>query len=191
MLFISSYIPLYILLILKNVFERCTKNGRITITIEKIKKANFFDEINDYAIVILLLMVIISFSYLLFLIKQEGGSHSYEILRVEDQTGSVYFNYISIYLLSCLGLSLNSFVDVFVLFFLMLLVGYIYITNHMTYMNPVLQFLGYKVLECEVESKSTKQIISAIIIVGKNTGIHEGEIYIGSGDEDFIFIKKQ
>ena len=144
MLFISSYIPLYLLLILKNILERCSVEGRINISIEKIKNVKLFDEINDYALVILFLLCIISFFYLKKLIQKKSGNHFYKIIQVEDQTGSVYFNYISVYLLSCLGLTLNSVVDVFVLLFLMGLVGYIYISNHMTYMNPVLQFMGYK-----------------------------------------------
>ena len=37
----------------------------------------------------------------------------------------------------------------------------------MTYMNPVLQFLGYKVYEAKVKSKSTDEEILSIIIVDK------------------------
>lgn len=191
MLFISSYIPLYILLIIKNILERCTDEGVLVFSINKLKNAQFFDEINDYIVVILVALCVVSFVYLYIISKKKDGMHQYEILEVEDQTGNIYFNYISIYLLSCLGLTLNSIVDVFVLVFLMILVGYIYISNHMTYMNPVLQFLGYKVYEAKVKSKSTDEIISSIIIVDKGTVIVKDETYTGSGKEDFIFISKK
>ena len=35
MLFVSSYIPLYMLLILKNIFERTTEGGRFVNIIQK------------------------------------------------------------------------------------------------------------------------------------------------------------
>lgn len=188
MLFISSYVPLYILLIIKNLLERCTDAGRFDISWTKIKNANYFDEVNDYAILILVVLSLLSMFYLMKITKKHGGEHYYEIIEVEDQTGNVYFNYISIYLLSCLGLTLNNIVDVFVLFFVMILVGYIYVSNHMTYMNPTLQFLGYKVYEGKVNALSTNEIFQSVIIVDKKLAVIVGTSYVGSGKEDFICI---
>lgn len=188
MLFISSYIPLYVLLIIKNVLERCTDEGKVTVTLNQLKTAHYFDEVNDYAIVALLFLSIVSFLYLRSITKKSGGVHYYNVISIEDQTGNMYFNYISIYLLSCMGLTLNSIVDVFVLIFLMLIVGYIYISNHMTYMNPVLQFLGFKIYEGSIESESTGKVLHSIIIVNKTIFLKPENSYIGSGKEDFIFI---
>ena len=58
MLFISSYIPLYMLLILKNIFERITEGGRFVNIIQKFKTATWFDEVNDWAVCILTLAII-------------------------------------------------------------------------------------------------------------------------------------
>ena len=111
MLFISSYVPLYVLLIIKNILECCTDEGKFTVTLTQLKTAHYFDEVNDYAIVALLLLSIISFLYLKNITKKSGGVHYYKVISIEDQTGNMYFNYISIYLLSCMGLTLNSIVD--------------------------------------------------------------------------------
>lgn len=191
MLFVSSYIPLYVLLVIKNFLERCTDTGRFVLTWNKIKNAHYFDEINDYAVVFLVIMSIVAFFYLKSLTKKDCDVHYYEISHIEDQTGNIYFNYISVYLLSCLGLTLNSIVDVFVLLFLMFLVGYIYISNHMTYMNPVLQFMGYKIYEGDIKSKSTGKTFHSIMVVGNDTIITRGETYKGSGKEDFVFIAEK
>jgi hypothetical protein len=181
-------VPLYILLVIKNILERCTIEGRFDLSASKFETAVFFDEINDYAIMVLLAMIVLSVLYLKMLLRQTEGTHYYSIVDIEDQTGNVYFNYISIYLLSCLGLTLSSIVDVFVLLFLMLIVGYIYISNHMTYMNPLLQLLGYKVYEGTVHSDSTNKDFQSIIIAPKNLILQKGQTYTGSGKEDFIFI---
>ena len=139
----------------------------------------------------LLCLCFVSFLYLKRLTQKTSGTHYYEIIDLENETGNIYFNYISIYLLSCLGLTLNHIVDVFVLFFLMILVGYIYISNHMTYMNPVLQFLGYKIYEGKIKSNSTGEILSSILIVNKKTIIKSGNRCIGSGKEDFIYVSEK
>jgi len=188
MLFVSSYIPLYVLLIVKNLLERCSIEGRLNISLDRLKTIRLFDEINDYAICVLILLCIVSFAYLKHLTKSQVDAHYYKLVKIEDQTGNVYFNYISIYLLSCLGLTLQNIVDVFILLFLMVLVGCIYVSNHMTYMNPVLQFMGFKVYEGTICSLSTNKNIETIIIVNKEVAITEDGIYTGSGKEDFIYL---
>ena len=186
MLFVSSYIPLYILLILKNIVERIKTISGFFL---QLKSATFFDEINDYALVILLLMSVVSVIYLFRLTKKTDDSHLYEVEKINDQTGTVYFNYISVYLLSCIGLSLNSMADVFVLVFLMLLIGFIYVSNRMTYMNPVLQLFQYRIYEGTLFSSSTNtEIKNAIVICHKDLLIEEHKKYWGSAKDDFIYI---
>lgn len=191
MLFVSSYIPLYILLIIKNILERCTYKGKIIISFQHIRTAHYFDEVNDYSICVLFLLCIISWIYLKKITKKQGDTHFYKMETVADESGNIYFNYISIYLLSCLGLSLNNIVDVFVLAFLMLLVGFIYISNHMTYMNPVMQFMGYKIYECELLSLSTNKKFSSIVVAKKEISIKAGKEYIGSGKDDFLYLNSK
>lgn len=188
-LFISSYIPLYILMIIKNILERVTDKGRFIGLIGR--KIKLFDEVNDYALVLLIFLCLSSFMYLQRKIKSTEGKKYYKIVSVEDQTSNYYFNYISIYLLSCLGLTLNNIVDVFVLSFLMLIVGYIYISNRMTYMNPTLNLIGYKVYNAELLRKSSNndKTFKSIIIAPKRIIIKENSEIIATGKQDFIFVK--
>lgn len=188
MLFISSYIPLYVLMILKNILERITENGRFVS--KDIKNIQIFDEINDYALIILVVLSVISFLYLWIKIKNTVTEKYYIIQDVQDETSNYYFNYISIYLLSCIGLSLNSIVDSFVFAFLMLIVGYIYISNNMTYMNPTLNLMGYKVYNVTLEAKSTKGKGNCLLIAKKSIKIKVGKEIQGSQKQDFVFVKQ-
>lgn len=187
-LFISSYIPLYVLMICKNILERITYKGRF-INISN-RKFIWFDEINDYALTLLAILVIISLIYLIVKIKGTSGEKYYKIISVEDETSNYYFNYISIYLLSCLGLTLNNIVDVFILFFIMFIVGIIYISNNMTYMNPTLNLLGYKVYSAKVKMISNNLEFDSILIASNKEKIKEGIKIKATGKQDFIFIKK-
>lgn len=187
MLFISSYIPLYVLMILKNVLERITDKGKFLNLSNR--KFIFFDEINDYALVILFILCIISLVYLVLKIKVTDGQKYYKVISVEDETSNYYFNYISIYLLSCLGLTLNNVVDVFVLFFIMIIVGIIYVNNNMTYMNPTLNLLGYKIYSARVELMSNNLEFNSILIASNKEKIKNGIKIKATGKQDFIFIK--
>ena len=100
MLFVSSYVPLYILLIIKNIFERITDGGRFLDVRYKIKSAVWFDECNDWAALILLIISGISVIYLLTMLKRIANLNCYMVVDVSDETGNCYFNYICIYLLS-------------------------------------------------------------------------------------------
>ena len=192
MLFISSYIPLYVLMIAKNIMERITENGKFIDVRSKLKNAIFFDECNDYAIVLLSLMCLISLVYLCKVLKSTKGEKSYLIKDLTDETSNYYFNYISIYLLSCLGLTLNSIVDVFVFIFLMIIVGYIYVSNNMIYMNPTINFLGYKVYDAKIDSVNTKdKEIQSIIISKSNIKLKINDKILGTGKNGFIFTKNK
>lgn len=191
MLFVSSYIPLYVLLILKNIFERITDDGHFVNVIHKFKSAIWFDEVNDWAIIILTLAVVTSGLYLWVILGKDTSSKKYMVTEVSDETGNCYFNYISIYLLSCMGLTLNSIVDCFVFLFIMLIVGYIYISNNMMYMNPVANIMGYRVYSCMLDSVNTsdKDILS-IVVAPKSVKVKKGETIHASGKQGFIYVKR-
>ncbi len=192
MLFISSYIPLYILMILKNIFERITVGGRFASLSKKINKGTFFDEINDYAIVVLFMLCIGSLIYLIAKVKNTKGEKDYIIKEMTDETSNYYFNYISIYLLSCLGLSLNNITDNFVFVFVMFIVGYIYISNNMIYMNPTLNFLGYKVYDVILDSVNTNdKSLQSIIIISKKVRIKVNDKVKATGKSGFIFASEK
>ncbi len=130
--------------------------------------ATWFDEINDWAVCVLTFTIVISVSYLWKMLGKGTSTKKYLITEVSDETGNYYFNYISIYLLSCMGLTLNSIVDCFVFLFVMIIVGYIYISNNMMYMNPVANIMGYKVYNCILDSVNTSDNnISSIVVAPK------------------------
>lgn len=167
-LFISSYIPLYVLLTVKNILERCTEGGRFLDIGEKLKHGRFFDEINDWAIVVLAALSLLSFIYLKIKLRDTKSEKCYIVQEVRDETSNHYFSYISVYLLSCIGLSLSNIVDVFVLVFLMALVGYIYITNDLIYLNPTLYMMGYRACNAKLYAEATRETIEGVVIVCKN-----------------------
>jgi len=178
-------------MILKNFFERLTDGGRFVNIKEKISRGTLFDEINDYSIVALSILWIGSLIYLIVKINTTKGEKDYVIKEMTDETSNYYFNYISIYLLSCLGLSLNNIVDNFVFVFVMFVVGYIYISNNMIYMNPTLNFLGYKVYDVTLDSLNTNdKNLKSIVIINKKLRIKINDKVKATGKSGFIFVSE-
>lgn len=187
-LFVSSYIPLYILMILKNIIERCTDGGRLLNIENKMKNMVLFDEVNDWAILIIGSLTVISYIYLKRKIKNTYADVYYKVEEVSDETSNNYFNYISVYLLSCLGLSLNNIVDIFVFVFLMVIVGYIYISNDMIYLNPTLNMMKFKVYSVILYAETTGDTVNSIVIAKKTIPIEKGKQIRGTRKYELIVV---
>lgn len=166
MLFLSSYIPLYLLLIGKNIFERISKIPNFSIRTYDYKKIKFFNEFNDYMVAIFIGISIFLFIYLLILVfgTKTAKKDAYRITNISNETDKYFLNYICIYLLPCIGLSLNNIVDVYVLTALMLIIGFIYVTNDIVYINPMLGFIGFKVYTADLKSVIDDKKVKKIVI---------------------------
>ncbi len=57
----------------------------------------------------------------------------------------------------------------------------------MTYMNPILQFMGYKAYDARIKSESTNDDFSCIIISNRENRIKIGDEMLASGNGDFVF----
>lgn len=187
-LFISSYIPLYLLMIIKNIVERCTDGGKFLDIGHKIKNMVLFDEVNDWAILVMGALIIISYLYLMRKIRNTNAEVYYEIKEVSDETSNNYFNYISVYLLSCLGLSLNNIVDIVVFILLMIIVGFIYISNDMIYLNPTLNFMKFKVYNVVLFTEATGEVVNSIVIARQAISIEKGKRIKGTRKYELIVV---
>lgn len=72
----------------------------------------------------------------------------------------------------------------------MILVGFIYINNSMTYMNPTLNLMGYKVYNVRLKSMSNDKEFNSILIAKKNIVIKEKTQIKATGKQDFVFVEK-
>lgn len=165
-LFLSSYIPLYILLVGKEIVHRIELyiNSGTDFNIKKIVWLNSFA---DWMVTILVAISLVLSVILVMLIKRskKSGKDSYFIVEIENETDKHFFNYLMLYLLPCIGLSISSITDMFILVFIMFIIGIIYISNDLIYINPMLVFGGYKVFTAKVrhigsrESDTIKKVI--------------------------------
>lgn len=151
-LFLSSYIPLYILLVGKEIVKRIEvfiSTGKSF----KIKNIICFNSFGDWTITILaLISIILSIILAVLLIRSKNSAkEDYLIVEIENETDRYFFNYFAVYFLPCIGLSIGSITDVFVLVVIMIIIGIVYISNNLIYINPILVFGGFKVYTASVK----------------------------------------
>ncbi|MBK5242061.1 hypothetical protein [Clostridium sp.] len=166
-LLLSSYIPLYILLVGKEIVHRIELyiSSGTDFNINKIVWLNSFA---DWMVTILVAISFVLSVALVILIKRskKSGKDSYFIVEIENETDKHFYNYLMLYFLPCIGLSISSITDMFILVAIMFIVGIIYVTNDLIYINPMLVFGGYKVFTAKVRyiGNSENDTIKKVII---------------------------
>ncbi len=181
-LFLSSYIPLYILLIIKDVVYRIELYG-----LGRLKRFYIINSVNDIMIVILFLITILSFIYLLKMIKGVKGNTYILVQEIKDETSSNFLNYISVYLLSCIGLSIGTFTDIVTLLIVMMIIGFIYVRSNMIYINPILNVLSYNIYSFKGIAKGTDEEIETTLIAKRILNVKKGDLLYTTNNTSFIF----
>jgi len=181
-LFISSYIPLYILLIIKDLVSRVEKYG-----IGCIKRFYVIDSINDIMIIILLLISVISFVYLKVMLNGVKGKTFILVDEVKDETSSNFLNYISMYLISCIGLTIATFTDVVTLVLVMSIIGYIYVRSNLLYINPIINVCNYNIYSLSGIAKGTGEKVETVLIAHKTLCVKRGDLLFTTNNTSFVF----
>jgi hypothetical protein len=130
-LFLSSYTPLFIILIIKNInFDKLS-----------IIKNNLF-------VISLFILIIVSNYALKLSIDQikDMSPKSIEVKNVSQKTGDT-LNYLVTYIIPFITLDSNSIRNITSLGVLLFFMGIIYTNSNLIYTNPILNLFGYKIYE--------------------------------------------
>lgn len=167
LLYLSSYVPLYIVLILKEVITKAMKQFEILGKVD-ITQVKWFNHFDDWAIIVLFGLSLLSIFMLRYTLDNSKKlvQQDYKILEIENKTADYYFEYVGLYFLPCIGLSIGNPVDCFVMVSIIGILGVVYVSNELMYINPVLTLFGYKVFAVELAAAGTNSDvkISKVII---------------------------
>ncbi|MGQ3440263.1 hypothetical protein NST56_06750 [Bacillus sp. FSL R5-0560] len=141
-LYISSFFPLYVLLIMSNYKD--------IPTIREIREIFKFKDLNAGSFwIVIFLLIIISIVSLLFIVKARLNEvHSFKgINKTEDHL----LNYVVTYLLPLLSIEIHETNSLIVNAGLFLLIGFLYVKNGLVYLNPLFLFFGYNIYKADNE----------------------------------------
>lgn len=182
LLYISSYVPLYLILIIKNVILK------LELINCNFKSIQYFNSLDDYILVILSFLTIICIIYIKFSLNgiEKYQSNRYTTTRINNASSDSILNYISIYILTFIDFNLNSISNIATLIFIMILLGIISIKYDDLYINPTLLFWNYKIYNITI-NKNGREIEKIILLNGnlyKNT-----ELIIYESNKQYTFAR--
>lgn len=136
-LFISAFVPMYILFEVNLIVEIINDNLHFNIT-------------NTCVLVALFLLTIIGFVGLLFIIKNNHNtSEDIVVVSMKNLTDQHFLNYFSLFVLLALTFDLSKICFICVFVIILIFIGIVYIRNNIFYVNPLLNILGYSFYDIE------------------------------------------
>lgn len=171
-LFVTSYIPLFFLICLKQIFENARffewggfNYEAFTIYLQKFGLSSF--------LLILSILGIVGCRFLFKnLEKDSKNGDNVTVIEVSNRN-SESIGYIATYIVPFLFQSFNGWYEITALLFLMAIIYRIYINSNLLIINPLLSF-KYSIFELEYETTSGKKRNGLIII--KEEFLDEGDI---------------
>ena len=129
-LYISSFIPLYLLVILKTLIEIVNGNMSINIT-------------NTTLLLIMICLVIIGSIAVNRAITKYYELTEITILDFKNTTDQHFLGYFSLFVLFALTFDLSKVSMTVIYIIILILIGRVYIKNHLYNINPFLNIMGY------------------------------------------------
>lgn len=145
-LFISSYIPLYTIFIINNIYDLVNywhTNRRNKIFCYR----NIFIYNKFQCIVAIILILVCFVSYFLlkqYLKNEQNSTRNVTIYNIKKRNDKVN-EYILVYILPFIGINTSELKDCIVIVLVFIVLGYVCIKNNYIYINPLLYFMGYNI----------------------------------------------
>lgn len=133
-LYISSFIPLYFLIIVKEIIEILNGNLSFNIT-------------NSVMLTLNLLLIIIGVIGVTILYKK--SYQKTEIVKIRNITREDFLPYFPLFVLFALAFELEYISMAVVYLLILIMLGVVYVKNDMYYINPFLNIVGFKTYEVE------------------------------------------
>lgn len=178
MLYISAFMPMYVLVLVKLVVELI--NANLT-----------FNVLNSINLATLILLCLISVGGLLWNIKfNKDVSKEVKILSKQNITDRHFLGYFSLFVLFAINLDLSyvSFYCVYVL--TLVLIGIVYMQNSLYYINPFLNILGFSFYDIEYVEVGSQEKRHAKIFHRGELRINDGTCFVKLKNENFSFVDK-
>ena len=155
LLFLSAFVPLYFLVLVKLVFELIFGNLR-------------FNILNSFALVFLVSAIGFGIIGAKIAIEHDDTEReSIKIISKKSITEQYFLGYFSLFVLFALSFNLEK-VSMFVVFILVItLIGLVYIKNNLFYINPFLNILGYNFYDITYKTSDGKKHKSKFIFKGE------------------------
>lgn len=164
-LFVSAFVPMYILFEVNLIVEILNDNLHFNIT-------------NTCVLVALLLLTILGIVGCLKIINKGGENERVTIVSKKNITDQHFLNYFSLFVLLALTFDLSKICFICVFVIILVFIGIVYIKNNIFYINPLLNIMGYSFYDIEYVDGDGKTQETRIF--------YKGEIEVGSKEYNLV-----
>ncbi len=159
-LFISAFVPMYILFLINLIVELINNNLS-------------FNIINTVVLISLVVLMLIGLIGLFSIIYSKSSKkEEIKVVSTKNLTDQHFLNYFSLFVLLALTFDLSKICFVCVFIAIVIFIGIVYIKNNIFYVNPLLNILGYSFFDITYEDECGEQKELRIF--------HRGEVKIGT-----------
>ena len=150
LLYISAFVPLYVLLLTKIVIELINKNLHI-------------NTLNT--IMLSLLCALVGLGTLgVFFAFSGSKATKIDIISCKNITEKHFLGYFSLFVLFALTFEIEYIAMAVVFVLILVMVGVVYIKNNLFYINPLLNIVGFSFYQVEYKISSAQKTEQAIFI---------------------------
>lgn len=169
-LFISAFVPMYILFEVNLIVELINGNLNLNTT-------------NTCVLIVLTGLILLGIIGLMFVINMnEKVVDNITVLTKKNLTDQHFLNYFSLFVLLALTFDLSKICFICVFIIILIFIGIVYIKNNIFYVNPLLNILGYSFYD--ISYKNSNGEISEIRI------FHKGKIILNDKKYKLTFTKR-
>ena len=179
LLYISAFVPMYFLIFIKLIVEIINNNLS-------------FNVLNTINFVTLLSLILLGFFGLYYNVyKSKDETIEIMVLNSQNITDQHFLGYFSLFVFFALPLDL-SLVSVFCVYVsVLILIGIVYISNSLYYINPLLNILGYKFYAIDYKVKGQEEVRKAkIFYKGKMMPINSS-CFVKIKNDNFVFVDRR
>ena len=146
-LFLSSFVPLFLLLIIKEVIEIINHNWTL----------NF---LNTFLLIVLFLMLFWGCFCLIQLLKDVNNCQNeyIKITSKQNTTDQHFLGYFSLFVLFAISFEIEMYSMAIIFFLVIAMIAIVYIKNDMYFINPLLNILGYSFYNISYNNKEGKEV---------------------------------
>ncbi len=154
-LFISSFVPLYLLVIIKTFIEILNGNLHFNVT-------------NSILLGLMFVLTVIGIVGVIYLIRYERKTTE-EIVIIEytNTTDKHFLGYFSLFVLFALTFDLSKVSMSVIYIIILILVGIVYVRNNLYYINPLLNIIGYSFYEVAYRNSRGEEHRAKMFFKGK------------------------
>lgn len=165
-LFTTSYIPLFVLLVFKQISENVAYFNWGGLNKDSFEL--FFDKFGfSFFLIVISFFSLVGSKLLFSNFEKNINNGNVVILTDVRNRNSESIGYIATYIIPFIFQSFNTWYEIFAFIFLMIIIYRIYVNSNLLLINPILSF-KYSIFEIEYEEQNGKRRSGLIIIKDKH-----------------------